>query len=62
MEQEVLNAVAREELDEADIDRSVQRVKKMVLDAQQALKNGIRWTIMSITNWPVLPPNKVRCS
>jgi beta-glucosidase len=42
MEQEVLDAVARGELDEADIDRSVQRVKKMVLDAQQALKNEIR--------------------
>ena len=42
MEQEVLEAVARGELDEADIDRSVQRVKKMVLDAQQALKNEVR--------------------
>ena len=41
MEQEVLDAVAREELDEEDIDRSFQRVKKMVLEAQQALKNEI---------------------
>ena len=39
MEQKVLDAVARGELDEADIDRSVQRVKKMVLEAQQVLKN-----------------------
>lgn len=42
MEQDVLDAVARGELDEADIDRSVQRVKKMVLEAHQALKNEIR--------------------
>lgn len=39
MAQEVLDAVARGELDEADIDRSVQRIKKMVLEAQQAIKN-----------------------
>lgn len=39
MHKEVLDAVDRGELDEADIDRSVERVIKMVLDAQQSLKN-----------------------
>lgn len=39
MEQDVLGAVARGDLDEADIDRSVQRVKKLVLEAREALKN-----------------------
>jgi len=42
MGQEVLEAVAQGELDESDIDRCVQRVKKMVLEAQQALKNEVR--------------------
>ena len=39
MAQEVLAAVARGELDEAEIDRSVERVKKMVQEAAEALKN-----------------------
>jgi len=39
MEQEVLDAVARGELDEADIDCSVRRVNSIVLEVQQALKN-----------------------
>ncbi|MGI6570116.1 MAG: glycoside hydrolase family 3 C-terminal domain-containing protein [Caldicoprobacterales bacterium] len=39
MEKEALDAVAKGELDEADIDRSVQAIKKMVLEAHQAIKN-----------------------
>ena len=39
MAQEVLAAVAQGELDEADVDRSVERVKKMVFEAAEALKN-----------------------
>ncbi len=39
MEQEIMDSVSRGELDEADIDRSVQRVKKLVTEAQKALKD-----------------------
>jgi len=38
MKKEVMDAVARGELDEKDIDRSVGRVLKMVMDAREALK------------------------
>jgi len=40
MEREVLEAVAEGKLDERDIDRSVERIKKMVLEAAQALGKG----------------------
>lgn len=39
MEQEVIDAVNRGELSESDIDRSVQRVKKLVMEGQCALEN-----------------------
>lgn len=39
MEKEVLNAVAAGELDEADIERSVQRIRRLVMEAREALKN-----------------------
>lgn len=41
MAREVLDAVARGELDEADIDRSAARVIKMVREAAEALKNKV---------------------
>ncbi|ANX00396.1 glycosyl hydrolase [Thermoclostridium stercorarium subsp. leptospartum DSM 9219] len=39
MEQEVLDAVARGELSEAEIDRSAERIKKMVREAYEVLGN-----------------------
>lgn len=41
MAQEVLAAVARGELEEAEIDRSAERVKKLVREAAEALKNKV---------------------